>query len=263
VAWRKYLRREYPTIMFKANTQGQGEKLADIELQPGKLPEKLDLLEKLSATNKAVGGANLMQLIKNYCRSGNVKTSITVGVIGFPNVGKSSVINSLKRSKVAAVSSVPGYTKTIQEIHLDHNVRLLDCPGVVLAPDNADSLMLRNVMKVEDLTDVFSPVDVLVKKVAKTTLLQAYDIPDFTCTQDFLAAVARKRGRLLKGGTPDIDQTARLVLRDWNTGKLAFFTPCPDPSLTSSVSSVLFKRSLGPGSRTHASRLTWSRVCPD
>ncbi len=62
----------------------------------------------------AAGTDGLMQLIKNYSRNHKVKASITVGVIGYPNVGKSSVINSLKRSKAAVVSPVPGSTKNIQ-----------------------------------------------------------------------------------------------------------------------------------------------------
>ena len=76
------------------------------------------------------------QLLKNYCRNRGLKTAITVGVIGYPNVGKSSVINSLKRAKVAlalsqrhhvpqshrppqqaaSVSSQPGHTKKMQEV---------------------------------------------------------------------------------------------------------------------------------------------------
>ena len=45
-----------------------------------------------------------------------MKKNVTVGVIGYPNVGKSSIINSLKRSRAAGVSSIPGFTKNIQEI---------------------------------------------------------------------------------------------------------------------------------------------------
>jgi nuclear GTP-binding protein len=56
---------------------------------------------------------------------------VTVGLIGYPNVGKSSVINSLKRTKACDVSSIPGCTKNLQEVKLDSQVKLLDCPGVI------------------------------------------------------------------------------------------------------------------------------------
>lgn len=54
-----------------------------------------------------------MELIKNYSKTDGVKGAVTVGVIGYPNVGKSSVINSLKRSRACGVSSTPGFTKSL------------------------------------------------------------------------------------------------------------------------------------------------------
>jgi nuclear GTP-binding protein len=56
-----------------------------------------------------------------------------VGIIGYPNVGKSSLINSLKRSKAAPTGNTPGITKSMQEIQLDKNIILIDSPGVVLS----------------------------------------------------------------------------------------------------------------------------------
>ncbi len=67
----------------------------------------------------SVGAEALMQLLKNYCRSLDLKTAITVGIVGYPNVGKSSLINSLKRAKSVGVSSTPGFTKVMQEVQLD------------------------------------------------------------------------------------------------------------------------------------------------
>ena len=52
-----------------------------------------------------------MQLLKNFSRVGGIKTSIAVGVVGMPNVGKSSLINSLKRSRACNVGATPGVTK--------------------------------------------------------------------------------------------------------------------------------------------------------
>lgn len=170
-----------------------------------------------------------MKIIKNHSRQGDVKTSITVGAIGFPNVGKSSLINSLKKTKVASVSSVPGHTKIVQEIHLDKNVRLLDCPGVIFSEENADSALLRNVIRVEDLLDPYIPVEIITKKISKEVLRSIYNIEDYNTTQELLASIARKRGRLLKGGIVDTNDAARLVLKDWNAGRIPFHTPCPLP----------------------------------
>ena len=59
-------------------------------------------------TNQAVGTEELIGLLKNYSRLGDTKSVIVVGVVGFPNVGKSSLINSLMRSRAVGVSSMPG-----------------------------------------------------------------------------------------------------------------------------------------------------------
>jgi len=69
-------------------------------------------------TSKCVGASTLMSLLSNYCRNKDIKTSIRVGVVGLPNVGKSSLINSLKRARACSVGATPGVTKTMQEVSL-------------------------------------------------------------------------------------------------------------------------------------------------
>lgn len=82
-----------------------------------------------------------------------------MGVIGLPNVGKSSLINSLKRCHVVNVGATPGLTRSLQEVQLDKNVKLLDCPGVVMlkSGENDTSIALRNCKRIEKLDDPISP----------------------------------------------------------------------------------------------------------
>lgn len=63
---------------------------------------------------ETLGADMLLGILKNYARSRNMKTAITVGVVGLPNVGKSSLINSLKRTRSVAVGSTPGLTRSMQ-----------------------------------------------------------------------------------------------------------------------------------------------------
>jgi nuclear GTP-binding protein len=75
------------------------------------------MVDKMTSLSSTVGAENLLNILKNYARvdSKNMQ-QITVGVVGFPNVGKSSLINSLKRQRAAATGNTPGVTKTMQEI---------------------------------------------------------------------------------------------------------------------------------------------------
>lgn len=113
--WQRALRREHATVLFKAGTQAQNANLATgAALHKKSLMQNTDMVEKMTNLSTAVGTENLLNILKNYARvdgDQKAKALITVGVIGFPNVGKSSLINSLKRSKAAATGNTPGVTK--------------------------------------------------------------------------------------------------------------------------------------------------------
>lgn len=224
--WLKYLRREYPTIVFKSSTQVQGHRLGQTSAKIMKIDEGV------MHTSKCLGADVLMQLMKNYCRNKDIKTSITVGVVGLPNVGKSSLINSLKRSKSCGVGATPGFTKSMQEIILDSKVKLLDCPGIVLPGKDADdaTAALRNAVKIEELQDLFTPVDAILKRADKSHLMIHYRLADYKSTDDFLALLAKRFGKLKKQGIPDKEGAARRLLHDWNSGVIKYYTQPPETS---------------------------------
>ena len=101
-AWLKYLRNEFPTIAFKASTQKQKSKLGRIN------KDILNATESMLKSSKCIGANHLMKILGNYCRNQGIRTAINVGVVGYPNVGKSSVINSLIRNRSCGVGSTPG-----------------------------------------------------------------------------------------------------------------------------------------------------------
>lgn len=221
--WLKYLREEFPAVAFKCNTQEQRSNLG------WKSSSKSAKTSNLLQTSDCLGAETLIKLLKNYSRSHEIKKSITVGVIGLPNVGKSSLINSLKRSHVVNVGSTPGLTRSMQEVQLDKNVKLLDCPGVVMlkSVESDATIALRNCKRIEKLDDPVGPVKEILKLCPDRLLVTLYKIPSFDSVDDFLQKVATVRGRLKKGGIVDVDAAARIVLHDWNEGKIPYYTMPP------------------------------------
>jgi len=196
VQWVKYLRREFACVAFKASTQQQKGNLAERKVGSAGEASKASL-----QGGSSVGGQALIQLLKNYSRSHDIKTAITVGIIGYPNVGKSSLINSLKRARAVGVGAQPGFTKQCQMVKLDKQISLIDSPGVLFDADTSDpGLSLRNCLKVENIEDPVGAVKEIVKRCGKPLLLSLYRIANFTNGDEFLYRVAQKRGKLSKGG---------------------------------------------------------------
>ncbi|KAE9617554.1 hypothetical protein Lal_00035028 [Lupinus albus] len=221
--WLKYFREELPTVAFKCSTQQQKSNLG------WKSAKKAAKSSNILQLSDCLGADTLLKLLKNYSRSHEIKKSITVGLIGLPNVGKSSLINSLKRCHAVSVGATPGLTRALQEVQLDKNVKLLDCPGVVMlkSHENDASIALKNCKRIEQLGDPINPVKEIVKLCPARLLVTLYKIPSFDSVDDFLQKVATIRGKLKKGGILDVEAAARIVLHDWNEGKIPYYTMPP------------------------------------
>uniref|UniRef100_A0A0K0G0P0 Guanine nucleotide-binding protein-like 3 homolog n=1 Tax=Strongyloides venezuelensis TaxID=75913 RepID=A0A0K0G0P0_STRVS len=219
-AWLKYLRKVAPTIAFKASTQEQVQNVGRTR------SSNLSI-----STSKCIGADLIMKLLGNYCRNQGIKQSIRVGVIGYPNVGKSSVINSLKRKKSCQVGNLPGMTKHIQEVELDKNIRLIDSPGVVmdLGKDLDEvELILKNAVSVENVKDPELAVTGILRRCSPDVLMIHYKIPEFSTPIQFLDLIARRIGRIGKGGITDKKAAAKFVLHEWHDGKLPYHTIPPE-----------------------------------
>ena len=154
-----------------------------------------------------------------------------MGFIGYPNTGKSSVINTLRKKKVCTVAPVPGETKVWQYITLMKRIYLIDCPGVV-PPNQNDSeqdILLRGVVRVENVEMPEQYIEAVLQRTKPQHVERTYAVHAWSSPTHFLELLARKGGRLLKGGEADLGSVARMVLNDFLRGKLPWFTPPPMP----------------------------------
>lgn len=182
-----------------------------------------------ASINNPFGKGSLIQLLRQFAQIHKDKKSIAVGFIGYPNVGKSSVINTLRKKKVCKAAPVAGETKVWQFVALMRRIFLIDCPGVVHSAthDSEAETVLKGVVRPESLDDPTDYIATLLSRVKKEYLQRHYKIMSWKNHFDFLEQLARKTGKLKKGGKPDYTLTARKMIFDWQRGRLPWFASPP------------------------------------
>lgn len=167
---------------------------------------------------------------------------VQIGLVGYPNVGKSSTINALVGSKMVSVSSTPGKTKHFQTILLSDKVILCDCPGLVFpnfAYTNAE-LVCNGVLPIDQLREITGPAQLVSRRVPKFFIEAVYGITipvrakeeggnGIPTSQELLTAYARARGYMTQGfGSADESRAARYIFKDVVNGKLLWVEPPPN-----------------------------------
>ncbi|KAL3503239.1 hypothetical protein ACH5RR_037688 [Cinchona calisaya] len=196
--WLRVLSKEYPSLAFHASI------------------------------TKSFGKGSLLSVLRQFARLKSDKQAISVGFVGYPNVGKSSVINTLRTKNVCKVAPIPGETKVWQYITLTKRIFLIDCPGVVYKNNDSETdIVLKGVVRVTNLQDAAEHIGEVLKRVKKEHLERAYKIKDWEDENDFLVQLCKATGKLLRGGEPDLMTAAKMILHDWQRGKIPFFVPPP------------------------------------
>ena len=182
----------------------------------------------------AFGKGALISLLRQFGKLTD-KKQISVGVIGYPNVGKSSVINTLISKKSCKVAPVPGETKIWQYITLFRNVSLIDCPGVVVdsAGDTEADSVLKGVVRAERLECPEDFVDDITNCVKREHIAAMYGLPKngeetWKSAEDLLEKISIKCGRLRKGGEPCLRSAAIMLINDFQRGRLPHYVAPPE-----------------------------------
>jgi len=174
------------------------------------------------------GKGALINLLRQFGKLHKDNNQISVGLIGYPNVGKSSVINCLRSKKVCNVAPIAGETKVWQYITLMKKIYLIDSPGVVMgcSGETDEEKVLKGVVRVELVENPDDYIPAVLAKVKKEYMMRTYKLPSgWNDHNEFMEKLAQKSGKLLKGGEPDINTIAKMVLNDWQRGKIPYFVP--------------------------------------
>lgn len=181
-----------------------------------------------SLTNPFGKGA-FIQLLRQFGKLHTDKKQISVGFIGYPNVGKSSVINTLRSKKVCNVAPIAGETKVWQYITLMRRIFLIDCPGVVYPSEDSETdIVLKGVVQVEKIKAPEDHIGAVLERAKPEYISKTYKIDSWENAEDFLEKLAFRTGKLLKGGEPDLQTVGKMVLNDWQRGRIPFFVKPPN-----------------------------------
>ena len=153
---------------------------------------------------------------------------VQVGIIGYPNTGKSSLINFLSGKSAARVGAEAGFTKGIQKIKLSEGIIIIDTPGVIpkseYSGNEPKAIISHARVNARDYSKVKNPEQAVssILHEHKEAIESYYGIDSEGNSEILIAKIGREKNFLRKGGLIDEDRTARLILRDWQEGKIKF-----------------------------------------
>uniref|UniRef100_A0A8C1ND84 Guanine nucleotide-binding protein-like 3 n=1 Tax=Cyprinus carpio TaxID=7962 RepID=A0A8C1ND84_CYPCA len=214
--WFRYLEAECPTFLFKASMQKRNL------MTP--YTQGINAVLDHSRAASCFGRDCLLQTLTDLADKKDAETMLKVGVVCFPNVGKSSIINSLKEIRVCHVGVQRGVTRCKQELHITKRVKMIDSPGIVAAPSNPGVAMALRSLQVEEKEE--SPLEAV-----RTLLKQCNQQHVRNITAHDIKTGDLKRGFLQKGGVPNTELAAMTFLSDWTGPKLSYHSRAPESDL--------------------------------
>ncbi len=173
----------------------------------------------ISATKKT-GVKNLKIVLENMAENWNMP-SLRIGLVGYPNIGKSTLINLLAPNAKAKVSSVSGTTKKTQWVRVG-KLRIMDSPGVIPFGDRKVQIGMtasKDPHKIKNPEKVAIRIIEFLMKRNNNILGKMYGAVGNDAYEIF-EDIGRKKGFLVKGGKINENRIAIKVIDDWQKGKI-------------------------------------------
>jgi len=179
------------------------------------------LIKRIGAT---VEKREKREILKDKVVTGN-DHRLKVGVIGYPNAGKSSLLNILAGKAAAGVGADAGFTRNVQKIRLTDDILLVDSPGVIpeshYSLTNKEKIANHTLAGGKSYTQTKEPDMVVMQlfKLHKEALQKFYNT-EVEDSDELIEHVGRLRGLFKKGGLVNEDSAGRSILKDWQFGKI-------------------------------------------
>lgn len=193
---------------------------------------------EIKNSSKLLGQNELISFFKSlredisHCSKPGI---VTIGLVGYPNVGKSSTINAIVQQKMTSTSATPGKTKHFQTLYVDEKLMMCDCPGLVMPSfvSSKAEMIISGILPIDQMRDHVPPVNLVISLIPRHVLQAQYGImipkpiegedPSRVPTaEELLNAYGYSRGFMTQNGQPDNPRSSRYILKDYVNGKLLY-----------------------------------------
>ncbi|MFA4960522.1 MAG: GTPase [Candidatus Pacearchaeota archaeon] len=178
--------------------------------------------ESFFVTNKNKKSVTKLRDYLEELAEKNSRVSLRVGIVGYPNVGKSTIINMIIPEAKLKVSNISGTTKKTEWIRFGR-LRFMDSPGVIPVEDSADVV---GIVSAKDPNKMKNPEKVADKIIGflnnkNRKILENFYGAKADNNYDFMREIGKKKKFLLRGGEIDERRTAIKIIEDWQNGKIS------------------------------------------